>query len=563
MEVDIMDTIMPREQTKPNRQQLLTSWGVLLGTSLFCSSNALAELKVTGKAEAEYIFQDIESESEGQLSLNSLQLTPSLNASLDTRTFSGFWSGSVTHLERDKIDDSRTDTFEEYSYSASWQPFERFFLFEAQGALNYQNTNANNYLVSDFLNNSDSLSKTRSNRIAALANIDQIDWLSLQGGINYSDVASERSTLNTGQALNNDTFGFFGSASNGDNPRRILWQLRGSYIDTDRAQVNNSDFITRTSDGFVDILLIDNIGLRLTASHEANQVSNRDDSTGSKREFNSYGVGLTYRQSSDRYIALTANTSDSDLSGDDNESFIGVDFKWALSSRTQMSGTYSKRFYGDAAAFDISYNSKYIRTSLNYSEDVTNTSRLLANPQNLGVFVCPASTISIADCFQPNSLSYQPDASEQVVQLTSQVLEFDDNIIIRKSTNFQAGYDFSRITIAITSRYAEDDYLDLDRIRRTYSLGTSLAYELGSHTNLNMGITYANITQIASEAELDGESDNWRGNIALQRKFGRSLTAVADFSYVDQSGDIDAGVGLFGNTFSDRRISLSLIYSYE
>ncbi|MHC6646291.1 porin family protein [Alteromonas sp. HB246098] len=534
-----------------------------MGTSLLYSLNAFAELKITGKAEAEYIFQDVESEAEGQLSLDTLQVTPSINASLDTRTFRGFWSGSLTHLERDKVDNSRTDTFEEYTYSLVWQPFDSFLQIEGQGALSYQNTNANNYLVSDFLNNSDSLSKTRSNRISALANFDRGNWVQAQGGIAYADVASERSTLNSGQALDNNTFELFGGISNGDSIQRVLWQLDGAYINTDRAQNNSDEFITRSGDGFIDIAVVKSFGIRLTAAHEANQVSDRDDTSSSTRKFNSYGMGLFYRQSEDRYIAVTANSSDSDLDEDDDETFIGLDFKWALSPRTNLSGSYGRRFYGEAASFDASYNSKYLRTTLSYSEDVTNTSRLLANPQNLGVFVCPATTVSIADCFQPSSLTYQPDASEQLVQLTSQVIEFDDNIIVRKSTNFQAGYDFSRLTIALTSRYAEDDYLDLERLRRTYSLGTTLVYELGSYTNISTEITYANITQRSDQDDLDGGTDNWRGNIAIQREVGRYLTTAIDFTYVEQSGDIATGVGLFGNNYSDRRISLSVIYKYQ
>jgi len=558
-----MDIIMPSEKIKIQRRQQLKLWGAFLGTSFFCTSDAFAELKITGKAEAEYIFQDVDSESEGQLSLDTFQVTPTINASLDTKTFTGFWTGSITHLERDKVDDSRNDTFEEYIYSLVWQPLDRFVQIEAQGALNYQNTNANNYLVSDLLNNSDSLSKTRSNRISALTNIDQGDWIKIQGGIAYSDVASERSTLNSGNALNNNTVELFGGASNGDNPQRFMWEINGAYINTDRAQNNDDEFITRNGNAFVEVAVLKNIGVRLAAQHEANQISNRDDTTSSTREFNSYGIGLSYRQSEDRYIAITANTSDSDVEENDGETFIGLDFSWALSPRTNLSGSYGRRFYGEAASFDASYNSKYLRTNFNYSEDVTNTSRLLANPQNLGVFVCPSATISIADCFQPNSLSYQPDASEQLVQLTSQVIEFDDNIIVRKSSNFQAGYDFSRITVALTSRYAEDDYLDLDRLRRTYSLGTTLVYKLGSYTNLNAEVTYANITQTAEQEDLDGESDNWRGSVALQRQLGRYITAVVDFTYVDQSGDINAGVGLFGNDFSDRRLSLSIIYKYQ
>ncbi len=272
--------------------------------------------------------------------------------------------------------------------------------------------------------------------------------------------------------------------------------------------------------------------------------------------------GLTYRQAENRYISLTANKSDSDLGEDDGETFVGVDMQWALSTRTRIAATYGRRFYGESASANISYNSKYLRTSFSYSEDVTNTSRLLADPENLGVFVCPASSTSIADCFQPNSLSYTPSAGEQLVQLTSQNLEFDDNIILRKSANFQAGYDFSRITLAFSWRYAEDDYLDEDRLRRTYSFGTNVAYKIGSYTNITSSINYANITGQGAEDVFRGESDNWNASIGLEREFGRRLKASIDARYLKQEGDLNAG-GQFGNNYTDRRLSASITYTYD
>ena len=68
-------------------------------------------------------------------------------------------SGTYTHLERDNDDSSQRQNYAEYSYSAQWVPFENLLSFQAAGALNYQNTNSANFLVSDFIANSDSLAK--------------------------------------------------------------------------------------------------------------------------------------------------------------------------------------------------------------------------------------------------------------------------------------------------------------------------------------------------------------------------------------------------------------------
>ncbi|GMM71785.1 hypothetical protein MTsDn5_17370 [Alteromonas gracilis] len=534
----------------------------LVAMSVATSFVAQAKLEVNALATADTIHQNVKTEENGTRSLTTLTVAPKVNATYQTRTFQGLWSGTYTHLERDNDDASQRQDYAEYSYSAQWVPFENLLSFQAAGALNYQNTNSANFLVSDFIANSDSLAKTRSNRLSSTLTLEQGDWVRGQGTASYSDTASERSITNN-NALDNDSYQLTGNLINGDEAKYFLWSVTGTYQNTERGQANTGDFESRTGDGFIDTRIYGDWAIRLTARHEANQISDRDDTNSLVREFNSYGAGLTYRRAENRYISITANKSDSDIEDDDGETFIGLDMQWALSTRTRIAATYGRRFYGESASATIGYNSKYLRTSFSYTEDVTNTSRLLADPENLGVFVCPTATTSIADCFQPNSLSYTPSAGEQLVQLTSQNLEFDDNIILRKSANFQAGYDFSRVTLAFSWRYSEDDYLDEDRLRRTYSFGTNLAYKIGSYTNLTSSISYANITGQGAEEVFRGESDNWNASIGLEREFGRRLKASIDARYLEQKGDLNTGISQFGNNYTDRRISASITYTYE
>ncbi|WP_041693818.1 hypothetical protein [Alteromonas macleodii] len=548
-----------RRNTMPKRRIIKPT---LVAAAVATSLPAFAKLNVNAVATADTIYQSVDTEENGNRSLTTVTVAPKVNATYQTRTFQGLWSGTYTHLERDNDDASQRQDYAEYSYSAQWVPFENLLSFQAAGALNYQNTNSANFLISDFIANSDSLAKTRSNRLSSTLTLDQGDWVRGQGTASYSDTASERSLTNN-NALDNDSYQLTGNLINGDEAKYFIWSVTGTYQNTERGQANSGDFESRTANGYIDTRIYGDWAIRITARHEANQISDRDDTNSLVREFNSYGAGLTYRQAENRYISLTANKSESDLEEDDGETFIGVDLQWALSTRTRIAATYGRRFYGESASATIGYNSKYLRTSFSYSEDVTNTSRLLADPENLGVFVCPTSSTSIADCFQPNSLSYTPSAGEQLVQLTSQNLEFDDNIILRKSANFQAGYDFSRITLAFSWRYAEDDYLDEDRLRRTYSFGTNVAYKIGSYTNITSSINYANITGQSAEDVFRGESDNWNASIGLEREFGRRLKASIDARYLKQEGDLNTGISQFGNNYTDRRLSASITYTYD
>ena len=564
-EADIMDIITQNETTK-YRFAIKPLYAVI-GTLLLGSSNSVqAKLDITANASAESIFQDIDSEENGSFSFTTLTVNPSVNAAYQSRTFNGLWQGKLTHLERDNDDLSREDTYGEYSYSANWAPFDEALVFQASGALSYQNAQAGNFLVSDFFTNADALAKTRSNRFGVSTTLSQGDWVRGTGQVSYSDVASERNALNNGFALDNDTYQVSGNLFNGDRAEYLIWSVSGSFQNTDRAQIGQGDFISRNASGFLDIHFLKNWALRVTGTHEGNQISDRNDTSSLVRKFNSYGAGLTYRQSPNRYISITANTTDSDTESDDSESFVGVDLQWALSTRTSISANYGRRFFGETAGANISYNSKYLRTSFGYTEDVTNTSRLLANPENLGVFVCPVNSSAIASCFQPNSLNYVPNADEQFVQITSQNLEFNDDIIVRKSSNFQIGYDFSRVTLGMSWRYSEDDALDQDRLTRTYSVGSTLAYRIGSYTNLNASVNYANITQ-RSETLNSGESDNWNATLGVDRTFGRALTVNADLNYVDRSGDVinggGIGNGFFGANFTDRRITIGITYTYQ
>lgn len=547
---------VPNSSATPPVAYLALAVGLTIAPSIYAQS----DLDITANADASAIFQDIKIATEGTRSLTTFSVTPTVNAAYSSNTFNGLWSSSLTHLERENEVNAEEDTFAEYRYAANWQPLDQYLIIQANGALNYQNYSAANFLVSDFVSNSDGLTKTRSNTLSGTLTFANGDWLVAQGTASYSDTESERSALSVNNGLDNDTLSFSGTLASGDRAKRFIWSLSGGYQNTSRSTSDTGDFISRSGNFVSDAMLLKDWGLRLTATHEANQISDRTDSFASVRKFNSYGAGISYRQSGDRYIAITANRSESDLDEED-ETYIGVDVEWALSSRTSINGAYGRRFYGDSASAGIRYNAKYFRSSFSYTEDVTNTSRLLADTENLGVFVCPANTISISDCFQPSSLSYDLGTGEELVQLSSQNLEYDDNIILRKSANTQIGYQFSRITVGLTWRYAENDYLDADRLQRTYSTGVNLAYELGSYTTFVAGLTYANIEN-RGDTTTNGVSDNLSGNLGISRVFGKYLTTDLTFSYYDKEGDL-AIDSVYGAEYTDRRIAFSINYKYE
>jgi uncharacterized protein (PEP-CTERM system associated) len=544
-----------------------SSSGYLFVTLLTCSLSATAQsnLDITGQLELSNTTQKVETESTTTDSFNTFTLVPSLNANYQSKTLSGFWSGKLTHLNRSRGSNDLTDNFPSYEYRLAWQPLADTIAIEASGFLKYVNANPSNFLLSDFLINSNDLVKTRSNRLSSIIAFDTGDWLNFTGSTSFSDTASEQSQF-ANNALNNDSLMFEGKIENGSEFNSVIFGLEGKYQETEREQVGFGDFITRTGTFFVDTNVYSNFALRLAGFHEGNQVQSDNDSSSLTRQFNSYGFGITYRQSESRFMSITLNKSDSDSVNDEeaaDDSFIGLDMAWAFSPRTSVGATYGRRFFGETASAKFSYNSKYFRSSFNYSEDVTNTSRLLANQENLGVFVCPNNSFSIGDCFQPNSLNYSPAAEERLVQLNSQNIDFQDNVIVRKSGNFQAGYDFSRVTLALSTGYSEDDFLEFERLRRTFSFGSEIAFQLGSNTSINASLDFANIVEIDSNFPETREADNYNATLGIRRDLGQTLSAGLNFSFLKQEGDLITGLSQFGSDFSDRRLDFSITYIYK
>ncbi|MAI63389.1 MAG: TIGR03016 family PEP-CTERM system-associated outer membrane protein [Alteromonas sp.] len=538
---------------------------VLLILSLPVS--AQSQFNLNGQIEVDNTYQQLKTRSSDSRNLNTLSVTPSINTSYDSKTFRGIWSGSLVHLSRERNDLNLTDTFAEYNYSANWRPYGDILTFKATGFLNFINANNANFLLSDFLNNSQDLVKTRSNRLSSAFVLNRNNWINVGAEASFSDTASESSRFTNNNALNNDSVSFSGNLTNGRSLENISFEFKGSYQKTEREQAGFGDFITRQGDFFSDFKLYSDFALRLTAFHEGNQVSSDLDSSSVVRQFNSYGVGLTYRQNETRYISITSNKIASQDGNIDDESsdksFIGLDMQWALSSRTSMRAKYGRRFFGESASAQFSYNSKFFRSSFNYSEDVTNTSRLLANQENLGVFVCPSNSLSISDCFQPNSLSYSPLANERLVQLSGQNIDLQYNIIVRKAGNLQAGYDFSRVTLAFSWGYSEDNFIEFERLRRTFSFGSQLSFQVGKNTVFNASADIANILEKSEPGLPNGEADNYKTSFGVRRDIGQNLVVNFDFTFLKQEGDEITGLSQFGSNFTDRRMSISLVYRYD
>jgi uncharacterized protein (PEP-CTERM system associated) len=527
------------------------------------SSASANELTWAVGLDNEVVYQDVYSD-EQQQSINSTNfiVRPQLSLNFTSKRANAFWRATHNNVSRRLEDADVTNNYTNYAYGGSVTAIQNLLTFTASGALNYQSASANGFLVDSFLLNAENLTKTRSNRFGADFTLPRGDYFGHSSQINYSTTESERRE-NSFNQLNSDILSINTKTYTGNDFERFSAQIDSSFSVSDRSV--NGDYTNRRLGGSMSYRFISNLGFLVTANHEANQVKSANDVFSNVRQFNSAGAGLVWQQAENKFISLTWNRADSDAveADEDNKGFIGANVNWQFTPRTEVSADYTRRFFGESGNFSFQHRLKKFRTQITYSEEVTTFSRLIAEPENLGVFICTDGISDLAACFQPSSLNYQPQPNEQFVQFSVQNPVINDDIILRKGLSWQLGTELRRTKVSLSGRYFTNEYLEVDRLSRTYSASTSLAFAIGQKTNISWTTDAAITDDIFEGAK--GTSEVLSTKLSLDRDMGRYFNLSLNFSYLQREteGRVIGNGGLTGlsGDLKDRRVSLDLKYN--
>lgn len=552
--------------TTPTRQPLagITTTKVVTAGAIVCCLTPFgtaAELTILPALSTGLVTQEVKQISSDKASLDTINIDPSLTVDYRSRTFEGRFTGSHQHLIRDIDGETTKDDFNTYDYDATYEIVENLLNIQASGGLNLLNLSPGEYLISDRFSNPDSLSKTRTNRVSFDLDADKLDWVTVNSTLLYSSVESEQQSFGSDN-LEGNTYEWNAQFSEGENLESSFFTVFSSFSQTKsdgdllNGSSRRSDQKSRELDAFFTNRIYGNFGIVFQGRNEAYQFDSVINSD-SRRDFTSYGSGLAYIQSPNRYIALTYNRGERD--DDDKDYFVGGNLQWAFSGRTNLRASYGKRYYGDAGNFQFSYNTKTIRASVNYSENVTNFSRLTGSAESIGVFICPSNDINITSCYQPNSLNAQLEPGEQFTEFTDFVVEVSDEPILIKRSNTLIGYSKTKFSTALEFRYSNPFYEDSGREQVTYTTSWSANYELGPKTDLRSQLVYVETNERRGEENIgQGFEDTiYRAIAAMSYKINDNLLADLEFRFVDRDSDV------VQRDVSDRRVSITFKYSFD
>ncbi|MDG6096188.1 hypothetical protein EXU34_01850 [Alteromonas sp. ZYF713] len=535
------------------------------------SPNLHADVQFRGSVEASLVNQSFDTDSTNSRyeDRNTLQIAPTLTGIYTSKKANASASATQLYQRFDFDEGSRSTNFTEFEYAGNLNVIDNVFQIFGQGSQGYRSFRPETYIASDFLLNSDDLTKITSHSAGATLSIPRGSLWGLGVTGRYFETKSDNtleeaendSSSPFNQFINSEGMSANATLVNGDWFKNSYWNINAVFQRTDRQ--DRGMFESLRANAQIGFNLYKDFGVLFTATHEENDIDgelsnflNQYNNQFSK--FDTYGAGVNYRPAEGRFFNVTLNKISTD-GEDDGKTFVGVSTNWQFTPRTSIQADYGRRYYGDAGSFTFNYGTKRVRSAVTYRESTTSFSRLMYDVVDAGTFVCPAGAVDIIDCFQPDSLDYEMQPGEQVVQFSQLVSELTDQVILRRQLGGSIGFQRRRLKVSLDLRYIDTDYSIDDRQQIQKQIGVTGNLQLGSRSSLFSRIQYTQMDNTVNGSQ--AENDTKIYSIGWSSRLSRGLTVSTDLRYLD--GGTNRAIGRDSLDLNETRISLSMTYNFQ
>lgn len=518
--------------------------------------------------DADYVKQEVTTESDNvTLDVNNQILSPYLLANYTGPKL--FLQGTVTnnHVRRQLEAETVSQNYLEYNYTGQYQIIDNLLSINTTGSSRFLSGQIQNFNVDNFLLNAENLGEAKTNSVGANLNIPRGDFFGLTAFTSYRETSFERNQQENTNPINlfdNDSYNLGFNLLSGTDLTNVNMSLNGNIANIKRGE--RQDFDSQSLSASIDVGLVSNFALAINGFYENNELQAPDNNEefDGLNEFYSAGVGLIYRRSQDKYIEVAYNRSRSEgRQGreDEENDFVSADLSWAFTERTNVTGNYTRRFFGDAGSFSFNHRTRNWRSSIRYNESVTSNSQLI-NTTIPGLLICDEGFNDFSEC----SLSDSPDGPIGEGQLTVpiQIAGFgiNDRIVIRKGLTAQTLVNRRRSTFSITGSRSKSEEIEVDRLLDNTTLRSKLTFNISHKSQLVLDHSFRKL-EVDTAGELSEQNSN-EYSVELKRNLNNDFSASLIASYLNRNGD--AG---FNNQFqglngslTDRRITLRISYQF-
>ncbi len=477
-----------------------------------------------------------------------LSLEPKLNAIFDGHKVDGSFSVKHTRILPNDDELSKARSYTSYGVNAKSEFLDNLLKFQLMADQDYLVRDPSDSLSSSTVTAPERFTKVRRMSGSLLFSLPNPVWFGMDMGGQASKSEADAIEGPDTPGFNNETYGANVRFYRGKNIRYVDWNISASYNNTKREV--SDDFESRVVNAkFSFPLFMKDLRFVLTGQDEKNEFGSNRVEFSDAYDQTSYGAGLEWFVSDSRYITVTVNRIEKSLN-DQEQDYLGLDLKWAFSSRTSIGANYGKRFYGDSYDFSLIHSTRDIRTLIGYHESITTRSRITQNNVDM-VIVCPVGDTQFENCFQPE-VGYELLPGEQSFDFQQQVPELSEEVYLRKSANIDLSWTRRKLTLGIGANKGSTDYLESNRQRDNQSIAIRAIYKLNRTTDVNFS---ANVAEYQFETEEVPDKTQTVG-LGLTKELGRNITTSVNLRYLDRDSSQPS------NTLIDKRISASLTYNF-
>lgn len=370
--------------------------------------------------------------------------------------------------------------------------------------------------------------------------------LDLQTSSRKTEQSSEQTSNNN--QINSDTQGINFLFSDGFRDQIIQWNINYSLQDTSRG--NYGDVKTESLSAETKFPLYKDVKFIVNGSQSRYQIG-QNNSLSNSLDYKQVGIGLGWQfKAGSTFDLISYQSQSQNQSGD--EAYIGGTFKWRISSLSSMEFEQSKNAQGDISKLNFSQNNRYIKTRASVSQGISINTRQGFSDSGVESFICPIGSTSVSDCYQPPSLSYNPQVGEQLVNLNQREYDLIEEIVDQTQGVISIGYDNQR-KIKANMSYSYSNQKGLENGRQNVirqSFNTDFSYNYSQKTKLSVKF---------NTVESDYFAENVRDldtmlSFNLDKQLTKKLFLQSDYSYRQrQSQRQDWDV-------TDQRLSISIRY---
>lgn len=529
--------------SKPNKLVVAVSIACWFPDSLYA-----ADLKFVPSVSATGYVYDTKTGDDPSTGTEAVSVSPKLVSYFTGKRANGSLVIENTTVEQSSSEPNTDKSFTELSYSSGMSLIENVLSLSLAGSQNYRVIDTSQSYISDKVLSSGDLSKVSSHNAQLSFVTPNPHYIGLAVQSGYSKTKSNE-TLGNLTNLNSEGYTASAQIYQGRRLQSLSFLLSSQFSDTKRE--STSDLTSTLTSANIGFKFTDDYSLILTATDRKYDIDENSITTANRQNLDttSYGAGVRWQPSDDRFIDITYNNLDE---GDNNSRYVGLNTQWAFSKRTFLGLTYDKNFYGDAYDMDFAYKLKSFKTKASYSESVTSYSRLSIVEGVSSLFVCPIGSTEFAECFQPTSIDYVLQAGEEFRSLNSFTTDITDETLFRKSGQISFGYNKRRLSASLNLNYNRTEYLESAREQDSRVATLNLAYELGRRNDISLTTSYSTLDY----SDSDRQNDVLNIRASFTRALSRDMKLTVAARYVDRETEDES------RDITDSRLTVSVNYQF-